>query len=216
MTLSNTNTMATINPPKEDVLTYKVPMNAPFEMVKGGPWDWIQDGCNNAGEAEEYYLLDRIYAYLDHDIERDELPTELAGLTDEALREEYSKRFPVLFGKALQVIGKELETGEIRLVIEYPNYPSTESGYIYDSLDYLHREIGLLPEDVAAVPLSGSADDACSVIADKQYVIDQLADVSDEKLFEAVRALCDEPELTCRKDAIEYIVWMVACNINDR
>ncbi len=88
-------------------------------------------------------------------------------------------------------------------------------GLIYEYLDYLHMEIGLRPKDVAMVPLSGCADDACDEIADKQYVIDQLADVSDEKLFDAVRALCDEPELTSRKDAIEYIVWIVACNIND-
>lgn len=88
-------------------------------------------------------------------------------------------------------------------------------GLIYEYLDYLHREIGLLPEDVANVPLAGCADDACSEIADKQYVIDQLADLSDEKLFEAVRSLCDDPELTSRKQAIEYIVWMAACAIKE-
>lgn len=86
---------------------------------------------------------------------------------------------------------------------------------IYDYLDYLHMEIGLKPEDVAMVPLAGCADDACSEIADKQYVIDQLAGVSDDRLFEAVKSLCDNPELTCRKHAIEYIVWMLACNIKE-
>ncbi len=89
------------------------------------------------------------------------------------------------------------------------------SELIYEYLDYLHMEIGLRPKDAAAIPLSGYADDACSEVADKQYVIDQLADVSDKKLFEAVRSLFDDPELTCRKDAIEYIVWMVASNIKD-
>ncbi len=88
-------------------------------------------------------------------------------------------------------------------------------GLIYEYLDHLHREIGLLPEDVANVPLAGSADDACSEIADKQYVIDQLADVSDKKLFEAVRSLCDDPELTSRKQAIRHIVWLVACAIKE-
>lgn len=86
---------------------------------------------------------------------------------------------------------------------------------IYDYLDYLHMEIGLKPEDIAEVPLAGCADVACSEIADKQYVIDQLAEVSDAKLFRAVGSLCDEPELNTRKDAIEYIVWLVACNIKE-
>lgn len=40
----------------------------------------------------------------------------------------------------------------------------------YDYLDYLHREIGLTRSDIDSVPQSGSADDACSVIADKKYV----------------------------------------------
>jgi len=86
---------------------------------------------------------------------------------------------------------------------------------IYDYLDYLNMEIGLTPEDVAMVPLAGCADDACSEIAGRQYVIDQLADVSDERLYEAVRSLCDAPELTSREHAIEYIVWMLACGIKE-
>jgi hypothetical protein len=86
---------------------------------------------------------------------------------------------------------------------------------LYDYLDYLNREIGLLPEDVAMVPLSGRADNACAEIAGKQYVIDQFAGVSDTKLFKAVKCLCDDPTVTSRKDAIEYIVWLVACNIKE-
>lgn len=85
----------------------------------------------------------------------------------------------------------------------------------YYYLDYLHREVGLTRKDIESVPESGSADDACSVIADKKYVQKQLAEISDEQLFKAVNSLCDNPELPTRKDAIIYIVWMVALSIKE-
>lgn len=85
----------------------------------------------------------------------------------------------------------------------------------YAYLDYLYVEIGLLAEDVDAVPLAGNADDACSELAEKQYIIDQLAHIPDEQLYNAVGKMCDHPEITSRKHAIEYIVWMAACNIQE-
>lgn len=85
----------------------------------------------------------------------------------------------------------------------------------YYYLDYLYREVGLTRKDIESVPESGSGDDACSVIADKKYVQKELADKTDEQLFEAVNSLCDEPELPTRKDAIMYIVWMVALSIKE-
>lgn len=85
----------------------------------------------------------------------------------------------------------------------------------YYYLDYLYLEIGLTRKDIESVPQSGSGDEACSVIADKKYVQKQLADVSDEQLFKAVKSLCDDPELISRKDAIMYIVWMVALSIKE-
>lgn len=85
----------------------------------------------------------------------------------------------------------------------------------YYYLDYLYREVGLTPKDIESVPESGGGDDACSVIADKKYVQKQLADVSDGQLFEAVKSLCDDPELPSRKEAIMYIVWMVALSIKE-
>lgn len=85
----------------------------------------------------------------------------------------------------------------------------------YYYLDYLYREIGLTRKDIESVPQSGRGDEACSVIADKKYVQKQLAEVSDEQLFKAVKSLCDDPELTSRKEAIMYIVWMVALSIKE-
>ena len=82
----------------------------------------------------------------------------------------------------------------------------------YYYLDYLYREIGLTRSDIESVPESRSGDDACSVIADKKYVQKQLAD---EQLFDAVKSLCDNPELPSRKIAIMYIVWMVALSIKE-
>lgn len=85
----------------------------------------------------------------------------------------------------------------------------------YYYLDYLYREIGLTAEDVRSVPESGSADDACSRIADKKYVKAQFADMPFEQLRKAVQSLCDDPEINTRKDAIMYIVWMVALSIKE-
>lgn len=85
----------------------------------------------------------------------------------------------------------------------------------YYYLDYLYREVGLTRKDIESVPESGRGDDACSVIADKKYVQKQFEGVSDEQLFKAVESLCDNPELPFRKDAIMYIVWMVALSIKD-
>lgn len=95
------------------------------------------------------------------------------------------------------------------------DYLKGEDTKQYYYLDYLYREIGLLPEDIESVPESGSGDDACSVIADRGYVQQQLADIPDDKLFEIVKSLCDDPELTTRKHAIEYIVWMAALGIKE-
>lgn len=44
----------------------------------------------------------------------------------------------------------------------------------YYYLDYLYREIGLTRSDIESVPESRSGDDACSVIADKKYVQNNL------------------------------------------
>ena len=71
----------------------------------------------------------------------------------------------------------------------------------YYYLDYLYREIGLTRSDIESVPESRSGDDACSV--------------TDEQLFNAVKSLCDNPELPSRKIAIMYIVWMVALSIKE-
>ena len=91
----------------------------------------------------------------------------------------------------------------------------SESDLKYYYLDYLCREVGLRTEDIDSVPLSGHADDVCSAIADKEYVIKQFEDLPFEKLKEIVCSLCDNPEITTRKHAIEYIVWIVACNIKE-
>lgn len=85
----------------------------------------------------------------------------------------------------------------------------------YYYLDYLYREIGLTRQDINSVPQLGSADDACAEIADKEYILAQLDDVSFEQLKYAVSCLCDNPAIETRRDAIMYLVWMVALNIKD-
>ena len=87
-----------------------------------------------------------------------------------------------------------------------------ESYYI----DYLYREISLKEEDIEAVPEMGQADDACSIIADKKYIIRQFKDVSFKKLKDTVCKLCDEPEIKSRKDALTYLVWLAALDTKEK
>lgn len=83
----------------------------------------------------------------------------------------------------------------------------------YTYLDYLYLEIGLEEEDVKAIAQSGSNDEAAEEVSKKQYVIDQLKGSLTRKLIDAVKSLCDDPNVDDRETAIEYIVWIVAWNI---
>lgn len=82
-------------------------------------------------------------------------------------------------------------------------------------IDYLHQEMVLREEDVEAVPQGGSADEACSVIADKPYIKKQFKDIPYSKLKDTVCKLCDEPEIKSRKDALMYLVWLAALDIKE-
>ena len=86
----------------------------------------------------------------------------------------------------------------------------------YYYIDYLHREIGLKREDIDAVPEMGHADYACDEIADKDYIIEQFADVSFESLKYAVCCLCDSPTIESRHDALMYLVWIAALDIKEQ
>lgn len=72
-------------------------------------WMWLED----YSEDNEYWELDCILRYLNGDINIDELPDTLHSLNGKELRDEYSRRFPVMFGKALQKIGRDLEAGNV-------------------------------------------------------------------------------------------------------
>ena len=104
---------------KDDVLTAIVSMHEPFEMFMSDPWVWISDGCNN-GNEKEFHKLDALYSHLCGNSLQEELPEEFQNLTVAELQKEYSRRFPILLGKAIQTIGKQMEEDEIRLQIEYP------------------------------------------------------------------------------------------------
>lgn len=82
-------------------------------------------------------------------------------------------------------------------------------------MDYLYMEVFLLDEDIEAVPESGAADNACSLIADKPYIKKQFQDISFENLRDAVCKLCDEPKIKTRHDAIMYIAWLAALGIKE-
>lgn len=86
----------------------------------------------------------------------------------------------------------------------------------YYYLDYLHREIFLEEEDIQAVPESGRADEACSAIAEKPYVMEQFMADSFRTLKDVVSRLCDSPDIKSRHDALMYIVWMAALDIKER
>lgn len=85
----------------------------------------------------------------------------------------------------------------------------------YTYLDYLHIELGLEKADVEDVPLSGRADDACDAIANKEYVKKQLEKFSDDELSDAVKKICDDPEIAGRHTAISYLIWVAALDIKE-
>ena len=85
----------------------------------------------------------------------------------------------------------------------------------YYYLDCLHREIFLEEEDIQAVPESGRADDACSAIAEKPYVVEQFMADSFRTLKDVASRLCDSPDIKSRHDALMYIVWTVALDIKE-
>lgn len=82
---------------------------------KEDSWLWIQDYA----EDEEYEELDDILRFLNGEIKRNELPESVRSMDAEELRREYTRRFPSMLGKALQAIGKELETGELKMEIDF-------------------------------------------------------------------------------------------------
>lgn len=82
---------------------------------KKDSWVWIQDYA----EDEEYEELDDILRFLNGEIKRNELPESVRSMDAEELRREYARRFPSMLGKALQAIGKELETGELKMEIDF-------------------------------------------------------------------------------------------------
>ena len=85
----------------------------------------------------------------------------------------------------------------------------------YYYMDCLYREIFLEEEDIQAVPESGRADEACSAIAGKPYVVEQFMADSFRTLKDAVSRLCDSPDVKSRHDALMYIVWRVALDIKE-
>ena len=82
---------------------------------KEDSWLWIQDYA----EDEEYEELDDILRFLNGEIKRNELPESVRSMDAEELRREYTRRSPSMLGKALQAIGKELETGELKMEIDF-------------------------------------------------------------------------------------------------
>lgn len=82
---------------------------------KEDSWVWIQDYA----EDEEYEELDDILRFLNGEIKRNELPESVRSMDAEELRREYARRFPSMLGKALQAIGKELKTGELKMEIDF-------------------------------------------------------------------------------------------------
>lgn len=77
----------------------------------------------------------------------------------------------------------------------------------YYYLDYLHREIFLEEEDIQTVPESGRADDACSAIAEKPYVVEQFMADSFRTLKDVASRLCDSPDIKSRHESCGGWHW---------
>ena len=91
----------------------KVDVYEPLAIFAGREnfWVWIQD----YSDKDEYGELDDILRFLNGEIKRKELPESIRTMDANDLRKEYARRFPGMMGKALQIIGKDLETGEIEV-----------------------------------------------------------------------------------------------------
>lgn len=95
----------------------KVDVYEPLAIFAGreNSWFWIQD----YSDKDEYEELDDILRFLNGEIKRKELPESIRTMDANDLRKEYARRFPVMMGKALQVIGKDLEIGEIEIEVNF-------------------------------------------------------------------------------------------------
>lgn len=95
----------------------KVDVYEPLAIFAGreNSWVWIQD----YSDKDEYGELDDILRFLNGEIKRKGLPESIRTMDANDLRKEYARRFPVMMGKALQVIGKYLETGEIEIEVNF-------------------------------------------------------------------------------------------------
>lgn len=82
---------------------------------KEDAWIWIEDYADD----EEYGELDDILRFLNGEIPSQSLSEPLRSMDGEELRKEYARRFPVMLGKVFQAIGKELETGELKMEIDF-------------------------------------------------------------------------------------------------
>lgn len=82
-------------------------------------------------------------------------------------------------------------------------------------LDYLHRKIFLEEKDIQIVLESGRTDNACSAIAKRPYVVEQLVADSFRILKDAASRPCDSPDIRGRHDALMYTVWRVALGIKE-
>ena len=107
------------NKPSLSVMNENIAMRVgvyePFACLaeKEETWVWLEDYSDD----EEYAELDSILLYLNGDVGIEELPEKLRTMNNEELRNEYNRRFPTMFGKAIQKIGKELEYGKIQMEI---------------------------------------------------------------------------------------------------
>ncbi len=60
-------------------------------------------------------ILDIILSFLAREIRRKDLPEELRSKTENELRAEYNKRFPMLYGNTLQDMSGDADSGDIPL-----------------------------------------------------------------------------------------------------
>lgn len=93
----------------------KSAIDEPFGWLHYDSWTWLADHS----ESHEYSELDLIYSYLKNEITRDNLPQNILELSDDQLREEYGKRFPIMLSEALLSIGQYIQTGEIKMTVDF-------------------------------------------------------------------------------------------------
>lgn len=91
----------------------------PFAWMSRLNWDDLADNCN----AEEYAILDDIYRILTDGYEPHNIyHNTVLRMSHDEMKAYYSMKFPRVVGQAMEQIGRDLQSGKLPIIVEYPTW----------------------------------------------------------------------------------------------